>query len=429
MSINFNRNDNISVPIPILILLVEITMGGIGRLFHLPVRYIVFGIISLLAVRYFYIYNIKIDKDAKKFGIGILIYVAFGILIGILNGNSILTTIGDVTNFFAIAYTYILIVFIDYKDEILYKLIDLFINITLIISIVTIIIFIASYIGQLFDLNSVLIIDTIEYKLNYGIISGWLYDNQFARVYLPNGIYMQVALAILIQKFVINTNPQENKITALKIVTIILAILASGTRGYWLGAGIVVFITIFTLNKKERISYLKIVSIMVSVGMILVLILPIRNEILSRISSIFNFSEDLSNSIRKVQFNHMINQFKQNPIFGSGFGTELIGYVKETGRSGLDFELYYVELLYKTGILGIFIFIYTLGKYIILKPFKLLFDNIDDKDRIILSGWLVGTVSVMAISITNPYISGNYGLFILDMMVVIFVVLKNKYRR
>lgn len=425
-----------NIPFPILILVIEIVMGGIGRLFNLPIRHIVFALVSILTIKFLYSKNIKIDKDAKTFGIGMFIYVFVWIIIGIVRGNGLKMAVGDTTNFFAILYTYILIVFIDNDDSMLHKVIDLFTNLTVILSAVTLLVFVWSYIAQSLGVHSVLIIDTIESKLNYGVISGWLYNDKFARVYLPNGIYMQIALAILIQKLIlclseksIDLTSKDIKILFIKILIIIMGILASGTRGYWLGAFIVVMLTIFTLEDHNRSKYIKIVGIMCIVGIIFILLLPIKNQILGRIASIFDFNEDVSNNIRQIQVKHMMKQFVQNPIFGSGFGKEIIAYTNETGRGGLDFEVYYMELMYKTGIVGLSIFLYIISKYIIIKPYKMLSMNIKSKDKALLNGWLVGTISVLFISITNPYISGNYGLFILDMMVVIFVVLKSKYRR
>ncbi|CEQ10463.1 Lipid A core-O-antigen ligase and related enzymes [[Clostridium] sordellii] len=426
--IGLNNHNKVSIPIPLLILITEITLGGLGRICYFPIRYIIFGVVFVLAIYKWNRYKITLDKDSIMFGLFILSFVIYGVIVALIQENSKGMIISDITNFFAIIYIYIILVYSEYREDILHKIIKLFVNLTVILSAITILIFIWSYFAKFFKIDALLVFNTIESKLNYGFISGWLYNNQFSRVYLPNGVYMQIALAIVLQQLIVYKDHYKSKDLIVKLCILIGGILASGTRGYWLGAGIVLIVTLITLRNEEKNKYIKLMGLLAITGLIVFILLPQKQEIINRFLSITDFSGDISNNIRKIQLKHMMDQFWKNPIFGSGFGYNLPAYAEITGHSGLNFELYYIELLYKTGTMGMTFLLLGTIYFLILKPYKLFIQNISKNDRVILSGWFVGTISVIFISASNPYLSGNYGLFILAMMIVIISTLERKYK-
>ena len=108
-------------------------------------------------------------------------------------------------------------------------------------------------------------------------------------------------------------------------------------------------------------------------------------------------------------------------------------YEKITGRDGLNVEVYYLELVYKTGIAGI-ITLFSLLMLIFIKTYKLIkFKLINEHDKDLLLSWLIGTISVMVVGISNPYMKGAFGIFILDMLIIMNIVfefdIKNRYRK
>ena len=94
--------------------------------------------------------------------------------------------------------------------------------------------------------------------------------------------------------------------------------------------------------------------------------------------------------------------------------------MEENGLQSVNsssFELYYVELIFKTGIIGTLIFFgYLLYNFI--KLLLLIFKKgLKENDEQILVGWTIGTMSILASSITNPYIAGLSVFFVLVMEV------------
>lgn len=95
--------------------------------------------------------------------------------------------------------------------------------------------------------------------------------------------------------------------------------------------------------------------------------------------------------------------------------------------SSTSFELYYIELLFKTGIIGILIFfgylVFNFVKLIVLLFKK----NLRMRDEQVLVGWTIGTMSILASSITNPYIAGLSVFFVLVMEVYLIQLYDLKY--
>ena len=87
-----------------------------------------------------------------------------------------------------------------------------------------------------------------------------------------------------------------------------------------------------------------------------------------------------------------------------------------------SFELYYVELMFKTGVVGILIFFGYLI-YNFIKLVLILFKKgLKVRDEQILVGWTIGTMSILASSITNPYIAGLSVFFVLVMEVYLIQI-------
>ena len=92
--------------------------------------------------------------------------------------------------------------------------------------------------------------------------------------------------------------------------------------------------------------------------------------------------------------------------------------------SSTSFELYYIELLFKIGILIFFGYlVFNFVKLIVLLFKK----NLRMRDEQVLVGWTIGTMSILASSITNPYIAGLSVFFVLVMEVYLIQLYDLKY--
>jgi O-antigen ligase len=252
-------------------------------------------------------------------------------------------------------------------------------------------------------------------KTNYGIITGWLYDNQVVRVYLANGIFMQMAVALIGFKILEGLSNRKEKI---KLAVIILAIIVSNTRGYWLGFSLVFLLTfIYAKNKIKYIKYLIIILIIIS-GIFIKF--GMMQYFTDRITSITNFSTEVSNIQRKYQSQLIKEGIKENPILGHGVGSKIEGYYELTGRDAENIEMFYHEMVYKAGILGLIIYLTIIGIPIL----KILFGkkNINSVEQTYLYGWTIGLISILITSITNPYLKGANGFFVIVMFFIIYNV-------
>ena len=164
----------------------------------------------------------------------------------------------------------------------------------------------------------------------------------------------------------------------------------------------------------------------------LLIIVPEKELILDRLFSITDFENDISNNIRSIQIECLNEEIKKHPIIGGGFGSSLTNYEKITGRDGLNVEVYYLELLYKTGIIGIIVILYLLLT-IFIKTYRLILNNyLYDDDKQLLNAWMISVISVIIVGISNPYMKGAFGVFILDMLIIMNIVFefninKNNY--
>ncbi|QLY79137.1 O-antigen ligase family protein [Clostridium intestinale] len=437
------------------IVIVEMILGGLGNIFYLPIRK---GIFLFTLIFFFYFILTERRKVNKRYIINIIwvgIFIFYGVAVGLVYKNDIGEIISTCNVFLGILYLIILSIYLDDDVIKIKKVINLIVNLIVILSMVTLIIFIASrffmpsywqFVNNIIELNL---------KLNYGLITGGLYSYNYVRVYFFNGIYMQLGLVLLI--FRVTDDENSNfKTDMIKLIVVSMAILASGTRGYWLGSCIVIAISFVYLmaNIKNVKIKIKPLIIILSLIIIVLLIFPktINNKSIiniikgesgivygqgievdtqSRIESITDFKNDPSNSVRSIQFKFLSNKIKQKPIFGWGFGAtipEYVDYMKSNNLqqvSASSFELYYIELLFKTGIIGIaLILLYLITRLVQL--IKLLrFLTKDEKNMLV--SFTIGFVSCIASSFTNPYFAGLTGFFIIVLEIYIFETFRIKY--
>ena len=296
------------------------------------------------------------------------------------------------------------------------------------------------------NLEIIVTYNNLNSKLQYGFISGLVMSNNYARVYLYNGIFMQLAAAIMFIKLF---NKDKNVFGIVKLAILLVGIYVSNTRGFWLGTiGAVVISMIYYLWRFKKfnltlrnivIALIPLILVSVIIPKTIVAVSPEQNlpnssgSIKDRIESISDFENDESNKVRAIQLKFLVNRIKEKPILGWGFGAHIEEYPQYMIDNNLQpvsstsFELYYIELLFKTGIIGILIFfgylVFNFVKLIVLLFKK----NLRMRDEQVLVGWTIGTMSILASSITNPYIAGLSVFFVLVMEVYLIQLYDLKY--
>ncbi len=205
------------------------------------------------------------------------------------------------------------------------------------------------------------------------------------------------------------------------LLLMIILILLTGRRTFFLSYGISIFsFIILSLSLKSYIKT-KIMSRIIIFVFIIMLFLSMvviyyHIDILyyiKEIVSIFNFSSNNSNIVRKNQFFSLLNGISSFPLFGSGAGAS-VSDVRSTAQPWA-YELSYVALIFQYGILGFLVY-FSGVLYVIWKMIQIIKDVFIDLEmkKIILS-FLVGMISFLVANATNPYL----GKF--DYMWVIFI--------
>ena len=411
-----------------ILIFIEFVLGGLGHVFGLPIRKGLFVVGILFSIYMIFREKIKIEKVFLIPIIVVCIYLAYGSIIGLINRNSLGDIFSDVNSFLGIIYILLLIAYVKGRNENIDKIINVFVNCAVIVAIMTITLFFVSRIYLPNNLEIIVTYNNLNSKLEYGFISGLVMSNNYARVYLYNGIFMQLAAAIMFIKLF---NKDKNVFGIVKLAILLVGIYVSNTRGFWLGTiGVVVISMIYYLWRFKKfnltlrnivIALIPLILVSVIIPKTIVAVSPEQNlpnssgSIKDRIESISDFENDESNKVRAIQLKFLVNRIKEKPILGWGFGAHIEEYPQYMIDNNLQpvsstsFELYYIELLFKTGIIGILIFF----GYLVFNFVKLIV--------------LIGTMSILASSITNPYIAGLSVFFVLVMEVYLIQLYDLKY--
>lgn len=429
-----------------ILIFIEFVLGGLGHVFGLPIRKGLFVVGVLFSIYMIFREKIKIEKVFLIPIIVVCIYLAYGSIIGLINRNSLGDIFSDVNSFLGIIYILLLIAYVKGRNENIDKIINVFVNCAVIVAIMTITLFFVSRIYLPNNLEIIVTYNNLNSKLEYGFISGLVMSNNYARVYLYNGIFMQLAAAIMFIKLF---NKDKNVFGIVKLAILLVGIYVSNTRGFWLGTiGVVVISMIYYLWRFKKfnltlrnivIALIPLILVSVIIPKTIVAVSPEQNlpnssgSIKDRIESISDFENDESNKVRAIQLKFLVNRIKEKPILGWGFGAHIEEYPQYMIDNNLQpvsstsFELYYIELLFKTGIIGILIFfgylVFNFVKLIVLLFKK----NLRMRDEQVLVGWTIGTMSILASSITNPYIAGLSVFFVLVMEVYLIQLYDLKY--
>lgn len=227
---------------------------------------------------------------------------------------------------------------------------------------------------------------------------------------LPN-----VATSIFFLPFItcLVLNEKARPTLLIALIGLVLIALASGRRAILvtsIAGPLLAYLTTIGAKRSTRLSIPTILIFFVVIAISSLLFFNLWPEyVASRITSIFDFTEDRSNIERNIQFTALWDGFASSPIFGLGAGA-----AAEYARSEdmpWAYELYYVSMLFQYGILGTAI--YAAG-IVFLTLFLIL--QVRKKGRKSFEFYyLAGFLSFLIASATNPYIAK------FDYMWIIFI--------
>ena len=120
-------------------------------------------------------------------------------------------------------------------------------------------------------------------------------------------------------------------------------------------------------------------------------------------------SGEISNAYRTREAKSLFRHIRKHPVIGSGFGA----IASDFARQGYRYELSYLDLLFKAGIVGLLLFL-SFPLRLIWDALRLRFGGAEKAQGVAPRGGAIVVaiiVSVMLAGATNPYLFAAFGLF------------------
>lgn len=256
--------------------------------------------------------------------------------------------------------------------------------------------------------NYPFLIDLLNYSINYNF--------GYINFFIPSITSLFFLLPYIIAML---TNYKSEMAVKKKYLLIGLIIgvgvtLLAGRRILIVAICISPFIALFLnrYNKFAHKSKLKKIIIGVLVITLTVGIYFLIGRVMNVGLRIDNTDTELIQSgtqVRYSQFDALIQGWKENPLFGSGFGVNAEGSIRSDSVPGM-YELSYIAMLFQTGIVGMTVYV-VLIVWLLTMCVKIIKSNRQSITYIIPT--LTGVISMLIANATNPYIQSFDGLWVL----------------
>ena len=356
-----------------IITLLELFLGGGGRVFEfggIPLRMLLF-ILNIILIGVLYVYKSSIPQYVVILSLAILGILLVYAVLGLINGAALPLILEDVK---PLSYFFSVIFFSYYINSM--KRVSLIVSLVKKSSLFLALVYVG--IQALFYLGKIDFQAFYYYMNTHVSPSDFFFRGTQGLFFYKGFLYMVVGLIFWI-------HDRKKKWRGVAIVTIMIAMVLTGTRGF-----ILTFAFLYALF--FGIPYLlKLNTKFLILAFVLI------------IGSIYFFGninlgdKELSNSIRVQQLVQVIERV--NPIsfvVGHGFG---IGVpIRE-----VHMEIGYLEVFHKQGVLGLSLwaifFIILYNKYIKMKNFIYL-----------RKAFFLSVLFVILLSFTNPFFNNPIGI-------------------
>lgn len=377
----------------LLILLVEIFLGGAGRLVTigpLTLRmYLFIGgmfiTIILLLIGY------KLSSLSKVIIFCFTVIYLSAILLGLFNNADVILLLADakMASFFFI-----------------YPLFDLIIREELIVNRIIFLLKSASFLMATLYISTIFLLYSgiINFKELYDVLSKEEYSGEFGFRGGESGALIYKGFAYMCMGFFFHFFSKRSITNILLMILIIIAIVATLTRGFILTILIILLPYIIIRFIKDRKFIILFFSAILFCYVLLIAV-PIFVETLGDKSE--------SDLIRKTQIIEVADRISFSSILvGHGYG---IGVPIREGH----FEMTYLEIFHKQGIMGLFFWFGILG--LVLKLY------LKNRDNLLqYHGFFCSILFLYIQSASNPFLVNSIGLTMLFITITYFNnVLKN----
>lgn len=355
----------------------------------------------------------------NKYLVSLICFALFYVLIGLLRGNEPNYILKDSLGLFYYAVGFLIIPFLDKKEQIFNLLKVLFIS--------TLFVNVFLMVTEAMLINNAIPVDVVNLLVagnNLGLYLVNISNTPFYRIMLRAGIFVQMG-AVLSFSMLFLKKHRRYKSYLFCFAACLIGLIILFARGYWIGFLVSVFIVmLYNMKNKEIRTMFVVFFAMLAIISIFTGVANIRfeNAFVDRFISSFNFVEDESNMIRVEQFDMLKNKVLEHPFIGGGYGTYIEGYSRDPDQP-YYFELDYMAMLMKFGLIG---FVVLAGLF--FKIFKSEYDAIkliEDKEvKAVGIGVFASVMGLLVTAATNPFLNGVLGNFIVLYSMILFNLIK-----
>lgn len=254
----------------------------------------------------------------------------------------------------------------------------------------------------------------IAFKNLYGYKTGLAVANYYYEIIgirkSANEPFLMTSISILIPLIFYTKNNFLKIMLGFLSIIFAAALVLTFSRGYWVGILLILgFIFIFESPRNKKYMFVSALIIVLFSLVFFKLLLPDIFDFL--VSSIFDrflsvggaTSKDMSFLNRIAEWKSLIKWIEVNPIVGYGFGSKF--YFHDILKHEISNVYYshnlYLYLIFKTGIVGLFIFM-TFYFSVIIRGIKLICRLEGSMDKSIIIGLTSLLIVNLLVSISSP---------------------------
>lgn len=164
--------------------------------------------------------------------------------------------------------------------------------------------------------------------------------------YSTSGIYFSIAVLVMFAIWL--TKTKKTKVDTVWLILMLFSLFMTQKRGPLLFCIIAMIAAYFIYEKIKTKTILKFLGIVLVIILLLILVIQIFPSTSGFIDRLVQLDEqdDITNG-RIPLYEYAVSLFKQNPLFGIGWGQYRYSYVREISAHNI-----YLQVLAETGIVG-----------------------------------------------------------------------------
>ncbi len=262
---------------------------------------------------------------------------------------------------------------------------------------------IAFLLVRLHILNLTSLVQTISDATSQTVAEAGAFGS--VRIAMVGDLFLAFAMPTFLA-MAMSSKTRRTRIAAYTATLIVgVGLLASGTRGLWLGALLGISIVALLFGAKIKLK-LFLGTCLIVLGTI-AYFPTIATATVKRFDLSFDFSEP-SNQLRVDQFGPLMEKAERHILLGNGFGATVPGMVRSV-TAPYAFELQSVALLMKTGIIGCSLWL-AFFLWLMWDLWKTSKATKSTFERAMARGLIGGLACLLLALNTNPYFQAATGM-------------------